>query len=113
MTATDLARFGLLLVRVANGAQPNIGDLQFTRNTLTREVGHMPPPRDYIRYADHVMTNGRWIGHSGYGGQFMMADLTSGTVVAYLSVLENDSGFCADYMAETIAAMEALLPSDG
>lgn len=113
LTATDLARFGMMLVRVASGTQPGIGDAQFTRNTLTRKAGHMPPPRDYIRYADHVMTNGRWIGHSGYGGQFLMADLTSGTVVAYLSVLENASGFCADYMAETITAMQALLPSTG
>ncbi|MFK7939888.1 MAG: serine hydrolase domain-containing protein [Roseovarius sp.] len=113
LTATDLARFGLLLARVANGEDTGVGHADFTRNALTRKAGHMPPPRDYIRYADHVMTDGRWIGHSGYGGQFLMADPSTNTSIAYLSVLENASGFCADYMAETIAAMEALLPSAG
>ena len=112
LSAIDLARFGLLMVQIARGDAPEFGAGDFTRNTLTRDAGHLPAPRDTVRYADHVMTNGRWIGHAGYGGQFLMADLTSGTVIAYLSVLENESGYCAEYMAETVSALEALLPSD-
>lgn len=113
LTATDLARFGLLLVRVAHGEESRVGDTGVTRAALNRTKRHLPAPRDHIRYADQLMTDGRWIGHSGYGGQFLMADTVSGRVVAYLSVLENESGFSADYMAETIEAMEALLPPLG
>ena len=113
LCARDLARFGLLLARVARDEETRVGNPSFTRSVRTRQTRHMPAPRDYIRYADHVMTNGRWLGHSGYGGQFLMVDPDSDTVVAYLSVLENPSGFSSDYMAETIAAMEALLPAAG
>lgn len=113
LTATDLARFGLLLVRVAKGQESRVGDTGVTRAALNRTKRHLPAPRDHIRYADQLMTDGRWIGHSGYGGQFLMADTVSGRVVAYLSVLENESGFCADYMAQTVAAMERLLPPFG
>lgn len=113
LTATDLARFGLLLVRVAQGTEARVGDTARTRSALSRTHRHLPAPRDHIRYADQMMTDGRWIGHSGYGGQFLMADTVSGRVVAYLSVLENESAFSAEYMADTIAAMEALLPPLG
>ncbi len=113
LTVTDLARFGLLLARVAMGQETRVGNPAFTRATLTRPTRHMPAPRDHIRYSDHVMTDGRWIGHSGYGGQFLMVDLTTGTVCAYLSVIENASGFSHEYMAETIANLAALLPSAG
>ena len=114
LTATDLARFGLLLARVQGGEDDmRVGNPGFTRAACTRDTRHLPPPRDHVRYADHVMTNGRWIGHAGYGGQFLMVDTITGTVCAYLSVLENTSGYCQDYMAETIACLDALLPSAG
>ena len=54
------------------------------------------------------MTNGRWIGHAGYGGQFLMVDLQSGRVAAFLSVLENDAGYDDDYMTEVTAGLEAI-----
>ena len=37
------------------------------------------------------MTNGRWIGHGGWGGQLVIVDPETATVVVFLSVLENQS----------------------
>ena len=48
------------------------------------------------------MTDGRWIGHTGYGGQVLMADANSGAVCADLSVLENEAWYCVHYMARTM-----------
>ena len=45
------------------------------------------------------MTDGRFVGHAGYGGQFLMVDTLSGTSCAFLSVLENDAGYDDTYMA--------------
>lgn len=114
LSATDLARFGLLLARVfKTNADGGFANADFTRAARHRQTRHLPPPRAHIRYADHLMTNGRWIGHAGYGGQFLMVDTESGMVCAYLSVLENASGYDVDYIAETIACLDALLPPLG
>tara|TARA_B100000378_G_scaffold35371_1_gene26676 strand:- start:724 stop:897 length:174 start_codon:yes stop_codon:yes gene_type:complete len=37
------------------------------------------------------MTNGRWIGHGGWGGQLLIVDPETATVVVFFSVLENQS----------------------
>jgi hypothetical protein len=62
-----------------------------------------------VRYANHVMTNGRWLGHGGYGGQFLMADPMTGRAAAFLSVLENDSGYDVDYAARIVSALNAII----
>ena len=108
LSAHDLARFGLLLARVSRGMVPGwYGD--FTRACLTRPAKTLQPPRDNVRYAGHLMTDGRWLGHAGYGGQFLMVDTETGLACAYLSVLENASGYEVDYMAETIACLQAVV----
>ncbi|QIE45022.1 beta-lactamase family protein [Pseudohalocynthiibacter aestuariivivens] len=109
MTATDLARFGLLLARIAGPAPCPGWNQTFTQAVLTREAKTLSSPRDRVRYANQMMTNGRWIGHAGYGGQFLMVDTVTGLSCAYFSVLENEAGYCDDYMAETIACLEAVL----
>lgn len=109
MSATDLARFGLLLARVASAHSATVGNSALTQAVMTRTAKTLEPPRDHVRYANQMMTNGRWVGHAGYGGQFLMVDTITGLSCAYLSVLENDSGYCDDYMAETIASLETLL----
>ena len=45
---------------------------------------------------------------AGYGGQFLMVNMTSGRVAAFLSVLENESGYDEDYMLDVITKLEAL-----
>jgi CubicO group peptidase (beta-lactamase class C family) len=108
LSAIDLARFGLLLVRIASGESAAPWNTELTRHTRDEAVSTLPPPRDFVRYGNQMMTNGRWIGHAGYGGQFLMADTQTGLSCAYLSVLENDSGYCQDYMAETIGCLQAI-----
>ena len=42
-----------------------------------------------------TMTNGRWIGHAGYAGQYLLADPLSGgggVAIAFFSVLETSDG---------------------
>ncbi|MCB2135759.1 MAG: beta-lactamase family protein [Rhodobacteraceae bacterium] len=110
LSARDLARFGLLLFRVGRGeGGTGIGDGAFTRATLERLGPPLGPHRPGIHYCGHVMTNGRWIGHAGYGGQFLMVDMTTGIVAAYLSVLENASGYDDDYMAWVIGALGEVI----
>ena len=109
MTASDLARFGLLLARIAGPAPCPGWNQPFTQAVPDRDAKTLAPPRDHVRYADQMMTNGRWIGHAGYGGQFLMVDTVSGLSCAYFSVLENEAGYCEDYMAETVDCLEAVL----
>ncbi len=98
-TAEDLARIGLHLAK----------ENDFTSRSMGRVTKTLPPPRDYIRYSNHLMTNGHWLGHAGYGGQFLMVDPEAETACVFLSVLENDAGYCIDYMAETILCVEEII----
>ena len=110
LSARDLARFGLLLARggqaVFGAAQ---GDTSFLQSALSGPSPLFGPGRGNLRYARHLITNGRWIGHTGYGGQFLMVDPPTGRAAAFLSVLENDSGYDLDYMTSVIAALEAII----
>ncbi|MDH5531194.1 MAG: beta-lactamase family protein [Paracoccaceae bacterium] len=112
--ARDLARFGLLLARGGQGVSGGVvGAAQFTALTLSRPAPQLSPTRPWMRYSNHVMTNGRWLGHAGYGGQFLMVDMKSGRVAAYLSVLENDSGYDEAYMCWIIRSLETILAASG
>lgn len=108
LSASDLARFGLLLARVATGAPGMAWHGGFTQAVIGGAGKPLPAPRDFVRYAHQMMSNGRWIGHAGYGGQFLLVDPESGLSCAYLSVLENESGYDEDYMAETILCLQAI-----
>jgi len=108
LSAADLARFGLLLGRVARGAAGTGWNAGFTAHVPARAEKTLAAPRDDVRYAHQMMTDGRWIGHAGYGGQFLLVDPAADLSLAYLSVLENEAGYCEDYMAETIACLAAL-----
>lgn len=113
LSARDLARFGLLLAREGRAVfGPQVGSPGFLRASLVRSAPLLGPKRGAIRYSNHLMTNGRWIGHAGYGGQFVMIDTRSGRVAAFLSVLENASGYDDDYMSAVIASLEAITCRD-
>ena len=60
----------------------------------------MSPPKDWLGYSNHIMTDGRMLGHPGYGGQFLMVDMASGTSCAFWSVLENEAGYDDAYMGQ-------------
>ena len=105
LSARDLARFGLLLAR----QDSPVADAAFLRRTLTRPAPALPAPRDWLRYSNHTMTDGRVIGHAGYGGQFLMVDTVTGTSCAFLSVLQNDSGYDTDYMSALATLLRRLV----
>jgi CubicO group peptidase (beta-lactamase class C family) len=100
LSARDLARFGLFVGRAAQGQTGGkIANAGFTSQSLNRMAPALAPPKAWLRYSNHLMTDGRLIAHSGYGGQFLMVDPTTGTSCAFLSVLENASGYDDAYMA--------------
>ena len=65
----------------------------------------MPAPRAHLRYSNQTNTNGTWVGHGGYGGQYLVANPETGRVACFLSVLENDSGYDANYYPPIIAML--------
>ena len=37
----------------------------------------------FVNYVNQTMKNGDWIGHSGYGGQFLMVNLKTNIVASF------------------------------
>jgi len=113
-TARDLARYASLFVRRGAGVNGRqVGSADFIEATLGQGVP-MPAPRERLRYSNQTNTNGRWLGHGGYGGQYMLADLDTGVVGVFFSVLENRDAHDADYSTEIIDMLQEIgeLPFD-
>ncbi len=109
LSARDLARFGLLLARGGRDIHgKTFANTDFLKASLQRPAPRLSPPRDWLRYSNHLMTDGRLVGHAGYGGQFLLVDLESGLACAFLSVLENEAGHDEDYMAAVATALREL-----
>ena len=109
LSSRDLARFGLLFARDGrdiHGAPFANRDL--LQATLSRRTLSLSPPKDWLRYSNHVMTDGRFLGHAGYGGQFLMVDTRNAVSCAFLSVLENEAGYDDDYMSSVAVALKHL-----
>ena len=106
LSARDLARFGLLFASKGRDLfDVPFANAGFLNDSLTRAAPKLSPPKDWLLYSNHLMTDGRLIGHAGYGGQFLLVDTITGTSCAFLSVLENESGYDDAYMgrvAETL-----------
>jgi CubicO group peptidase (beta-lactamase class C family) len=106
LSARDLARYGSLFLRGGagvNGEQvgsPTLLDAARTNRGTTRADGY--------RYSNQLVTNGRWLAHGGYGGQWMMADPDTNVVVAFFSVLENTSASDTQYGIDRITLAEAI-----
>ena len=108
LTARDLARYGSLFVRRGAGVNGRrVGSADFIEATLKQGIP-MPKPRHKLRYSNQTNTNGRWLGHGGYGGQYMLADLSSGVVGVFYSVLLNRHASDPDYSAEIIAMLQNI-----
>jgi len=108
ISARDLARYGLLLARRGagvNGAQ--VGDPAFFDATLHGGIP-MAAPRGHLRYANQTNTNGAWIGHGGYGGQYLLVDMQTGTVGVYLSVLQDAHGYDAAFYPPVIRMLAEI-----
>lgn len=108
VTARDLARYGSIFVRRGKGidGQP-IGSASLIERSLKGGVS-MPAPRDGLSYSNQTNTDGRWLGHGGYGGQYMIADLTSGVVGVFFSVLEDKDAYDANYYVPIIKMLSDI-----
>ena len=109
LSARDLARFGQLFARQGRDLSDNpFANARFLESSLSRQAPQMSPPKDWLNYSNHLMTDGRVLGHAGYGGQFLLVDVQSGTSCAFLSVLENDSGYDDVYMGQVADTLRRL-----
>lgn len=105
LTARDLARYGLLFARKGRGADGRVlGSAAFLDETRARGLP-LAAPRRHLRYSNQTNTNGTWLGHGGYGGQYMLANPETGRVAVYLSAIDNEAGYDAAFYPPLIEVL--------
>jgi CubicO group peptidase (beta-lactamase class C family) len=98
--ARDLARYGLLFARLGMGV---LGQATGNAAWLAATMSGRGTRREYgleegleARYSNQTMVtgiglaDGPVVGHGGFGGQYLMADPTSGAAISFFSVLETE-----------------------
>lgn len=108
LTARDLCRYGAVIARMGQGVggQP-FGSAGFIRKTQGAGIA-MAPPRQHLRYSNQTNTNGVWLGHGGYGGQYLVANPDTGRVASFMSVLDDEDGYLAAYYPPIIAMLAEI-----
>lgn len=110
MTTRDMARYGLLFARGGVGVDGyTIGDTAFIETTRNDRGTLITGSREGQRYSNQMFTNGTWVGHGGYGGQFLMADPDKEAAVAFFSVLEDRHAQDDTYLPEVVAMSQEIL----
>lgn len=107
LTARDLARYFSLFVRGGRGVSGEaVGSAAFIEQTLLSGM----PMQSYpgIRYSNHLMVCGRTLGHGGWGGQYALANLDTGIVGVFLSVIEDEHAANRDYLQPIIRMLESI-----
>ena len=108
MTARDLCRYGAVFARMGQGVDGRpFGSTEFIRRTQGSGI-RMAPPRQHLSYSNQTNTNGVWLGHGGYGGQYLLANPDTGRVASFLSVLDDDSGYDSAYYPPIIAMLSEI-----
>lgn len=108
LTARDLCRYGALFARLGAGVDGRpFGSVGFIAETLRSGVA-MPAPRSHLRYSFQTNTDGTWLGHGGYGGQYLVANPTTGRVACFLSVLQDEDGYEAAWYPPIIAMLAGI-----
>ncbi|MCX8500462.1 MAG: serine hydrolase [Alphaproteobacteria bacterium] len=99
-TLRDLARYGTIFTRGGVGVNGHpIGSRWWLEKTLKGGIQWSKEDGEFYRYSNQMETDGRAIAHAGYCGQYLYADLTSGTVVAHFSVSDQVDGFAYDHFS--------------
>jgi CubicO group peptidase (beta-lactamase class C family) len=108
LTARDLCRYGAIFARGGDGVDGRpFGSAKFIEATLAGGVP-MPAPRGHLRYSNQTNTDGTWVGHGGYGGQYLVANPRTGRVACFLSVLQDRDGYVAGYYPPIIAMLAEI-----
>ena len=109
MTLRDLARYGLMLGRAGKTmAGPSLGSREFRDATRLDRAKGTPSLLGSGYYRNFVETDGTWIGHNGYGGQWLMVYPDSEIVIACLSGLADEGGLDWGFIRR-LAAMGSQL----
>ena len=112
LTARDLARYFSIFVRRGRGVcGTTVGSATFIEQTLLSGVSRAPPI-DWIRYSNHTMVNGRALGHSGWGGQYAVANLDTGTIGVFFSVIENQHATTLDYLSPIMRMLDSITSAE-
>jgi CubicO group peptidase (beta-lactamase class C family) len=112
VTARDLARYISIFVRRGYGVSGEaIGNEAFIKQTLSSGVP-MLAPFEGVRYSNHLMVSDRFLGHGGWGGQYAMANLDTGTVGVFFSVIENQHGTNHEYLGPVVRMLESVTGLD-
>ena len=109
LSARDLARFGLIFARNGLDIHGNhFANSSFLEKSLSRDAPSLTEPKKWLRYSNHLMTDGRFVGHAGYGGQFLLVDTLTKTSCSFLSVLENEDGYDESYVSEIATTLRKI-----
>ena len=115
LISRDFLRFALLFSRKGLGVENrNIGSSSFFDQTLNNKgTKYLEFTQDkFVYYSNSVMKSGNWIGHSGLGGQFLAANLKTGIVASFFSVIDTASGTDDNYKKDMICMMDEVVNSD-
>ena len=108
LTARDLCRYGAVFARMGQGVDGRaFGSAEFIKRTQGSGI-RMAAPRQHLSYSNQTNTNGVWLGHGGYGGQYLVANPDTGRVASFLSVLDDDSGYDSAYYPPIIAMLAEI-----
>ena len=112
LISRDFLRMGLLFSRKGRGVENrSVGSSTFIDRTL-KSVGtkYMELSKDkFVYYANQTMKSDEWIGHSGYGGQFLMMNLKTKIVAGFFSVLETPSATDESYKTDMICMLDEIV----
>ena len=115
LISRDFLRFALLFSRKGLGVENRtIGSSSFFDQTLDNKgTKYLEFTKDkYVYYSNSVMKSGNWIGHSGLGGQFLAANLKTGIVASFFSVIDTPSGTDDNYKKDMICMMDEVVNSN-
>ena len=108
----DFLRMGLLFSRKGLGVSGrSIGSANFIDETL-KFLGpkYMTLTNNSsVYYANQTMKSKDWIGHSGYGGQFLMINLKTKITAGFFSVIETASATDEEYKIDMIQMLENIV----
>ena len=100
LTLRDFGRYGLLVARGGVGVGGRrVGSPAFRDATRAHRAAGAPSLLGRGHYRNFCETDGRWLGHNGYGGQWLMVYPEGELVIACLSALTDAGGLDWSYIA--------------